>query len=71
MTSVVTSPPVYLTKPEITVISMEVEACWRGPEVSIQKMTVDPRSPSEPKPQSIQIHFKTPIGESLVQISVK
>lgn len=54
-----TSPLVYLKKPEITVITMEVQACWRGPEVSIHKMTVDPSSAPECKPRSIQLHFKT------------
>lgn len=66
---IVTSPRVHLTKPELTIIAMDVQACWRGPGVSIHQMAVDPRSASEAKPQNIRLCFDKWDRKSLVQIS--
>ena len=48
-----------------------MQACWRGPEVSIYQMTVDPRSASESRPQNIHLHFNAPNRKSPAQLSAK
>ena len=57
--------------PEVTTIAMDVQACMRGPEISIHQMTVGPRSASESRLQNIQLHFNASYRKLPVQISAK